>query len=451
MHATYQFRGATTKAGYERLDDVLRLSRFLYNAALQDRRDAFRRRSVPLDDWDARERRLELDAERKTAAADAGEQWTPLRGWARGRRALPDECLPLAIPPVPTRIDQQKQFTNIRKDDPEWSALSVHVGRGVLRRLDRAFQNFFRRVKAGEKPGYPRFKSAQGWNTIEIDEPSPSMIRDNGRHYLIRVKGLPLIKLRKRRELPLDRKLVNLTVTHRGRRLICNLTYEVEQEPLPPVDAAVGIDVGVADRAMLSDGTAFPRRPPRARAIEKKQKRLSACRKGSRERRRRARILANAHYRERVRARNETHRITTEIVRRFGLVAIENLNVGAMTASAAGTTEEPGTNVSAKSGLNRSILEQSWGMMRQQLAYKAAWAGRELIAVDPAHTSQTCSRCGVVDRTNRSGKEYRCGECGLAIDADLNAARNILARALAGVENPERFAVPDPPQPGEAA
>ena len=451
MHATYQFRGATTKAGYERLDDVLRLSRFLYNAALQDRRDAFRRRSVPLDDWNARERRLELDAGRRTAAADAGEEWTPLRGWARGRRALPDECLPPDVPPVPTRIDQQKQFTHVRKDDPEWSALSVHVGRGVLRRLDRAFQHFFRRVKAGEKPGYPRFKSAQGWNTIEIDEPSPSMIRDNGRHYLIRVKGLPLIKLRKRRELPLDRKLVNRTVTHRGRRLICNLTCEVEQDPLPPVNDAVGIDVGVADRAMLSDGTAFPRRPPRARAIEKKQKRLSACRKGSRERRRRARILANAHYRERVRARNETHRITTEIVRRFGLVAIENLNVGAMTASAAGTTEEPGTNVSAKSGLNRSILEQSWGMMRQQLAYKAAWAGRELIAVDPAHTSQTCSRCGVVDRTNRSGKEYRCGECGLAIDADLNAARNILARALAGVENPERFAVPDPPQPGEAA
>lgn len=451
MHATYQFRGATTKAGYARLDDVLRLSLFLYNAALQDRRDAFRRRSVPLDDWDARQRRLELDAGRRTAAADAGEPWTPLRGWARGRRALPDECLPPDVPPVPTRIDQQKQFTHVRKDDPDWSALSVHVGRGVLRRLDRAFQNFFRRVKAGEKPGYPRFKSAHGWNTIEIDEPSPSMVRDNGRHYLIRVKGLPLIKLRKRRELPLDRKLVTLTITHRGRRLICNLTYEVEQEPLPPVNAAVGLDVGVADRAMLSDGTAFPRRPPRARAIEKKQKRLSSCRKGSRERRRRARILANAHYRERVRARNETHRITTEIVRRFGLVAIENLNVGAMTASAAGTTEEPGTNVSAKSGLNRSILEQSWGMMRQQLAYKAAWAGRELIAVDPAHTSQTCSRCGVVDKTNRSGKEYRCGECGLAMDADLNAARNILARALAGVENPERFAVPDPPQPGEAA
>ena len=118
MHATYQFRGSTTKAGYERLDDVLRLSRFLYNAALQDRRDAFRRRSVPREDWDARERRLELDVKRQTAAADAGEDWTPLRGWARGRCDLPDECLPPGVPSVPTRIDQQKQFTDIRKDDP---------------------------------------------------------------------------------------------------------------------------------------------------------------------------------------------------------------------------------------------------------------------------------------------------------------------------------------------
>ena len=123
--------------------------------------------------------------------------------------------------------------------------------------------------------------------------------------------------------------------------------------------------------------------------------------------------------------------MTTELVRRFGLIAIEDLNIRNMSASAKGTPECPGRNVAQKSGLNRSILEQSWGMIRQQLTYKAEWAGRELVVVDPAHTSQTCSGCGNVDRDARSGKRYSCALCGLEMDADVNASSNILHRALA--------------------
>ena len=101
-----------------------------------------------------------------------------------------------------------------------------------------------------------------------------------------------------------------------------------------------------------------------------------------------------------------------------------------MVRSAKGTVERPGKNVAAKSGLNRAISEQGWGILATQLAYKAQWYGRELVEVDPKHTSQTCSRCGKVDAAARQKKKYHCGRCGLRIDADINAASNILARGL---------------------
>ena len=108
----------------------------------------------------------------------------------------------------------------------------------------------------------------------------------------------------------------------------------------------------------------------------------------------------------------------------------DDLAIRNMTASAAGTVENPGRNVAAKSGLNRSILEQGWGIIRNQLVYKAEWAGKQLVEVDPRRTSRICSGCGAVDPDSRQGKSYACRQCGLSIDADVNAARNILKRAV---------------------
>lgn len=106
------------------------------------------------------------------------------------------------------------------------------------------------------------------------------------------------------------------------------------------------------------------------------------------------------------------------------------LNIGNMTASASGTAESPGRNVAAKSGLNRGILEQGWGMMFAQLEYKAASAGIPFVRVNPARTSQTCADCGSVDPLSRKGTRFRCWHCGHTADADVNAARNILRRGL---------------------
>ena len=393
IHKTYQHRAYASAAGYDRLDFIMLNCARLYNAALEEWKAAYRHKGH------------ELSVSR-------------------------------------TKFDQVKELTGIRKDDPEfWGTISLQVARGVLVRLDRARQSFFRRVRDGETPGFPRFKSSARWNTIEIAEPSRAMVKRVGDRHAIKIKGLPTIRLRRSLELPDAGSLKALTITRRGRRLFVNLTYAVERGSLPRSDAAVGIDMGVSDRMALSTGEALRRRQKPNGKLRRSQQRLSRCRKGSRRWKQRRATLANHQYRERVRNRNECHRVTTELVRRFGLIAVEDLTIKNMSASAKGTLDDPGKNVKQKAGLNRSITEQTWGILRQQLTYKAAWAGRELVVVDPKFTSQRCSGCGAVSAEHRQGKRYECAECGMTEDADVNAALNILHKALTGGDFP--VAVPD--------
>ena len=143
--------------------------------------------------------------------------------------------------------------------------------------------------------------------------------------------------------------------------------------------------------------------------------------------------LSTLRHRDKVRARNLTHEVTSELVQNYDVIGIEDTALANMTRSAAGTAEEPGKNVAQKSGLNRSILEQNLGQVRQQLAYKAEWAGRRLVLVDPRNTTRTCSRCGSLNDRPGANRIYRCDKCGLVIDQDENAAVNILHATLDAV------------------
>ena len=382
-HQAYQVRLYTSRAGYEQVDAVLAECAVLYNAALEEWKAAYK-------------------------ATEAS----------------------------PSLYDQQKQFTLVRKDDPKgWGSRSVQIGRGVLIRKDRACKAFYRRVKAGETPGYPRFKSRHRYGTMEMGEPTEGMVRSGE----IRIKGLPRLRMRKgKRVLPCSSALRSLSITRRGRRLYANIGYAVEREPLAASAKAVGIDMGVSDRMALSDGRTVDRRRKPVARIKQAQRRMSACRRGSIEWKKRRSILSNLQGRERMRNKAALHRLTTALVREHGMIAVEALNISGMTASARGTVEKPGANVSQKAHMNRGITEQTWGLIRQQLAYKAEWAGRELVEVDPRHTSQTCSECGVVDARSRKGKTYKCAQCGMVRDADVNAAIVILDRAMAGARSDDR-------------
>lgn len=409
IHKTIQRRVHLRRGGHERLDSALRMCATLYNASLEH--------------------------------------------WKNAYKTTRDNPKPDSV----TKFEQFRELTLIRKDDPEgWGAFDRSVGRGVIIRRDRASQAFFRRVKSGEEPGYPRFKPSvkpgerapgpSRYRTIGIENATPSMVRVAGTKAHIRIKGLPSMELRCKTPLPPSESLKAIRITRHPTGVYAALSYEVEQEPLPRVrkraDAAVGIDMGVNKRGALSNGEFIePVEADRERE-RRLQRKLSRAQGGgvwakknpgkkwSKGYRKKAASLARERYRNRVRNRNKTHRITTSIVRRHGVICLEALKIRNMTRSASGAIEEPGKRVAQKRGLNRSILEQTWGIARQQLTYKAAWAGREIVEVAPHHTSQRCSACGVVDGSQRKGERYACRSCGYEADADVNAAVNILRAGL---------------------
>ncbi len=318
-------------------------------------------------------------------------------------------------------FDRFKAFTAVRNADDFWYGMSLLVGRGVLCRADRAKKSFYRRAKNGEKPGYPRFKPRNRYRTIQLEQAAPGMIKPDKRGYVVRIKGLPEIRLRTKRELPSSDDIKSIHITFKGRRVGVNLIYAVDMKPLPYNRARVGLDLGVLSRITTSDGRKVERRRPDREEITGKQRRLSACKKGSRRYRKRRRILANAHDRARVRDRGRCHEITTAIVRRHGFIALEDLDKRNMIRSGG----------ARKRSLNRAILEQTWGRIVSQLVYKAAWAGRELVFVDPRDTSQLCSGCGAKVQMSLQERMHICG-CGLVLDRDHNAAINILNKALGG-------------------
>lgn len=371
--------------GYRQLADNLEISRQLYNAMLCDRRDRWRyfRESVSHD-------------------------------------------------------QQSVALTRLRIIAPELAALDRQVAQEALRRLDKAFKAFFRRVKQGDEPGFPRFKPRNRWHGIGTENAKPHMLRHvGGERYNIRIKGLPLLRMKTRRDLPDNADLRKIMIRRDGRKLWASLTYRVSLPDVPdapalPValDCAVGIDMGVTERAKLSDGKSAAR----VRIDRHKQKRLqrrkARAKKGSKgyihKRQDHARECAKIALRK----RQAMHRETTRIVREYDYIAFEKLPIKNMTKSAKGTKENPGKNVSQKRGLNREILEQSWGEFQSQLAYKAEWAGKRTEKVKPHYTSQMCSACGVIDKSQRKKKIYDCKRCGLRLDADHNAAINVLHRAL---------------------
>ena len=313
-----------------------------------------------------------------------------------------------------SKFAQMKHLTRLRAEQQAWRDLSLQVSRGVLVRLDRAFRAFFRRVKAGQKPGFPRFQGMGRYQGIELAEVTPGMVKGNR----INIKGLPAIRIRPSAPLPDSKQLKALRLVMHGRTLSVDLVYSEPVVPLPHNDEAIGIDMGVNERMTLSDGSTVERRAVDRRRERRLQRAISRRQKGSNGRRKAVAAFAREQRRNAIHNRNACHRITTDLVRRYGRIAIEGLRIRNMT----------GAGGAHKRGLNREMLTQTWGMLRQQLAYKAEWAGRQLVEVNPAYTSRTCAACGAVNGKPHTYRLFECSGCGHVDDRDVNAARNILAR-----------------------
>src|SRR5690606_35939698 len=202
----------------------------------------------------------------------------------------------------------------------------------------------------------------------------------------------------------------------------------IEQADVVGIDRGVCVPVALSTGDMLGHEVESERHRRKQRRLAKA---LARTQRGSK-RRMKAVVRLRVHKARMARRRRDMiHQITAQIVKRHRVIVIENLRVKAMTASARGTAEDPGRNVAAQAGLNRSILDKGWGEMRRQLAYKLSWSGGRLIEVDPRNTSRTCGCCGIVDAASRIYRDrFSCWSCGYQEHADTNAARVIRQRGL---------------------
>lgn len=378
MRRSFVFRLSPTSGQVRRLNECLRDHRRLYNAALEHRRTAYARARVSI-----------------------------------------------------SFSQQSAELTGIRFDDVEQARWSYNSQNATLRRLDRAFRAFFRRVKAGETPGYPRFKGRDRFDSVLWPEDGDGCgwQRKTGRLYL---QGVGHVKVRQHRAV--IGRIKTIQVKRDGRRWYAVLSCdEVPTRPLPKTGHSVGLDLGVVRFATLTDGAIIEN--PRwlrtaSERLAEAQRGLSRCRRKSRNRQRARERVAEIHRKIRLQRADFHHKTARALVRDYDVIAVEDLRVRNMTRSASGTVEEPGTNVAQKSSLNRSILDAGWGLFLGILAHKAEEAGREIRSVDPMYTSVTCPECG--SRCTRPRQDtVICAQCG-EFDADGVGAWNIATRAGLG-------------------
>ena len=303
--------------------------------------------------------------------------------------------------------DQMKSLTELRQDN-EYTICSAITQRSILKNIDFAFKNFFRRIKAGQTPGFPRFKGR--YRKVRSFEVNVTRI---GRHSddlsFINIKGIGKIKFK---HLPEINKIkqVRLVKTDLG----IKLQFMVDMDKaIKSQGGTIGIDLGISNRLVTSNGEYLDGKKLDRSELKKKQRQLSRAKKGSNNRSKKRKSLAKEWKRTTIRERNELHGITTGIVKKYNKIILEKLNTKGMAKNRY---------------LARSIHEQQWGMMTQMLCYKAANAGGEVVFIDPKYTSQDCSGCGHRQKMSLDKRTYHCPKCDLKLDRDHNAAINILTK-----------------------
>jgi len=349
MRKAFKYRIFPIRAQMTKLGATLDICRELYNASLQERRDAYR-------------------LERKSVRY----------------------------------VEQANQLPEIKKIRPDVADIHSQVLQDVLKRVEKAFDGFFRRVKTKQKAGFPRFRSRQRYDSFTYAQSGFALT--NGKLRLSKI-GDVRIKLHR----PIEGKVKTLTVTRSatGKWFAC-FSVEVEAQPLLACDKSVGIDVGLSHFATLSNGEQIAN----PRFFRTDEKAL-----GRAQRREKRKAVRRIHERIANRRRNFAHQLSHALVSLFGVIAFEDLNIKGMVKNRC---------------LAKSIQDAAWNQLVQFTNYKAEYAGRTCVQVDPRNTSKLCSACGQTVNKSLAERVHHCS-CGLTLDRDVNAAINILARGLAGI------------------
>jgi putative transposase len=359
MLKAYKYRIYPSRAQVTKLERTLGLCCELYNAGLQERRDA----------------------------------------WRISRATI-------------NYLAQAVQLPDIKAIRPELGMVHSQVLQETLKRLEKAFDAFFRRVRDGQKPGFPRFRARARYSSFTY--PQSGFAVERGK---LRLSKIGKVKINFHRPIEGKIKTLSITRTATGKWFAC-FAVECEPEPLPLVLSMTGVDMGLKSFAVLSNGE--PIHNPRFFRVEEKrlakaQRRLSAAKKGSPERAKRRKVVAHVHERIANKRRNFAHEESRKLVNRFAIIVFENLNIGGMLKNHC---------------LAKAIADAAWSQLIEFTTYKAECAGRRVVQVDPRNTSQMCSGCGSVVEKGLSVRVHDCPGCGLVLDRDHNAAINILRLGL---------------------
>jgi putative transposase len=299
-------------------------------------------------------------------------------------------------------VEQANQLPAIKKIREDIAGVHSQVLQDVLKRVEKAFDGFFRRVKTKQKAGFPRFRSRQRYDSFTYAQSGFALTDDK-----LRLSKIGSLRIKLHR--PLTGKVKTLTITRSatGKWYAC-FSVEIEAQPLPTSDRTIGIDVGLSAFATLSTGEQVAN--PRFFRTDKK---ALACA----QRQRKKKAARRIHERIKFRRNNFAHQLSHALVSLYGAIFFEKLNVRGMVKNHC---------------LALSIQDAAWNQLIQYTTYKAECAGREVRTVDPRGTSQRCSACGAVVIKDLSQRIHDCS-CGLRLDRDHNAALNILALGLQSI------------------
>ena len=359
-----------------------------------------------------------------------GEQQRDMRRFAGARRFVYNKALDIQKTNYAAGgkfigyVDMANRLPEWKKEFPWLKESPYHTLQQSLKDAERAFKNFFEK-----RASFPRFKRKGTGDSFRYPDSKQFEI-DQGNS---RIKFPKLGQMRYRNSSVIIGTAKNITVSQSGGKWFASIQTEREvEQPIPSATSAIGIDMGIVRFATMSDDSfiaplgSFKKHEQR---LAKYQRRMSHKVKFSKNWLKAKRRVQKIHTRISNARKDFLHKATTEISKNHAMVAIEDLQVSNMSKSSKGTTDKPGKNVAAKSGLNKAILDQGWGEFRRQLEYKLNWNGGILIPVPAHYTSQTCPACGHVAKENRKTQaKFVCVDCGHEENADVVGAKNVLAR-----------------------
>jgi putative transposase len=310
------------------------------------------------------------------------------------------------------KYEQLAKVKEHRRADPHASKIHSHILQVVVQDLDKSFQAFFRRVKAGETPGYPRFKGRDRFDSFGLKEYGNGFKLDGRR---LRITGIGRVRVRWHRKM--EGELKTLRIRRQAGQWYACFACQVEERVLTPTGKEIGVDVGIHHLLATSDDE-IVENPHWYREEESKlrvlQRRVSRRKKGGTNRQKAVKDLQGQHAHIANRRKDYLNKLANYLVTNYDRIALEDLHIEGMVRN---------------QHLAKSILDAGWGYLKQRLVDKAVEAGRQVVLVDPSYTSRTCCTCGETFAELSLADRWVACSCGLSMDRDVNAAHNILKRA----------------------